>query len=79
MEKDGWIVKNRARIEGIGATIVQGRYDMVCPPVSSWKLAQGWDLAELQIVPLAGHALSEPGISERLVAATNRLRDGAQD
>ncbi len=78
LEQDGWIVKNRARIEGIGATIVQGRYDMVCPPVSSWKLAQGWDLADLQIVPLAGHALSEPGISERLVAATNRLRDEAE-
>ncbi len=74
LESDGWIVKNRARIEGIGASIVQGRYDLVCPPASAWKLAQGWDRAELQIVPLAGHALSEPGISERLVAATNALR-----
>lgn len=75
LAEDGWIVKNRAQIEGIGATIVQGRYDMVCPPTSAWKLAQGWQKADLQIVPLAGHALSEPGISERLVAATNALRD----
>lgn len=74
LDHDGWIIKNRHRIEAIGATIVQGRYDMVCPPVSSWKLAQGWALADLQIVSLAGHALSEPGISERLVAATNVLR-----
>ena len=75
LDHDGWILKNRTRIEQIGATIVQGRYDMVCPPVSAWKLAQGWTAAELKIVPLAGHALSEPGISEHLVAATNALRD----
>jgi hypothetical protein len=35
-------------------------------------------MADLQIVALAGHALSEPGISERLVAATNALRDAAR-
>lgn len=77
LDDDGWILKNRARIEGIGATIIQGRYDMVCPPVSSWKLANGWAKARLKIVSLAGHALSEPGISEELVAATNALRDSA--
>ncbi len=75
LDEDGWILKNRARIEGINATIVQGRYDMVCPPISAWRLAQGWALADLQIVSLAGHALSEPGISEHLVAAMNSLRD----
>ena len=74
LPEDGWILKNRARIESIGATIVQGRFDMICPPASAWKLAQGWARAELQIVPLAGHALSEPGISERLVKAMNALR-----
>ncbi len=74
LEHDGWILQNRAAIEGIGATIVQGRYDMVCPPVSAWRLAQGWQRAELKIVAFAGHALSEPGISAELVAATNALR-----
>ncbi len=78
LDRDGWILGNRARIEHIGATIIQGRYDMVCPPVSSWKLAEGWDRARLRMVSLAGHALSEPGISEALVAATNALRDGAE-
>lgn len=78
LDADGWILKHRARIEHIGATIVQGRYDMVCPPVSSWKLADGWARARLKIVGQAGHALSEPGISEELVAATNALRDSAE-
>ncbi len=72
---DGWILKNRARIEHISADIVQGRYDMVCPPVSAMALAEGWERARLEIIPLAGHALSEPGISEALVTAMDRLRD----
>lgn len=76
LEQDGWILQNRVRIEAIGATIVQGRYDMVCPPASAWRLAQGWTKADLKIVAFAGHALSEPGISAELVAATNALRDG---
>lgn len=76
LAEDDWIVKNRRRIEHLPATIVQGRFDMVCPPVSAWKLAEGWQKARLWMVPLAGHALSEPGISEALVRAMNELRPG---
>lgn len=78
LPEDGWILKNRARIQHISADIIQGRYDMVCPPVSAWKLAEGWSMAKLQMVGMAGHALSEPGISEALVKATDRLRRLAQ-
>lgn len=74
LPQDGWILANRHRIEHLPAVIVQGRFDMICPPQSSWMLAQGWRNCELQIVPMAGHALSEPGISEALVGAMNRLR-----
>ena len=74
LESDGWILRNRARIAHIPAVIVQGRYDMVCPPRSAWALAQGWAGCQLQMVGMAGHALSEPGISEALVRAMNGLR-----
>ncbi|QCP86932.1 prolyl aminopeptidase [Cereibacter sphaeroides] len=73
LERDGWILANRHRIEHIPAVIVQGRYDMICPPVSAWKLAQGWEKADLRIVPFAGHALSEPGISAELVRVMDTL------
>ncbi|WP_225027180.1 prolyl aminopeptidase [Xinfangfangia pollutisoli] len=76
LAEDDWIVKNRGRIEATGATIVQGRYDMVCPPISAWRLAQGWNRAQLQLVGLSGHALSEPAISEALVKAMDGLRGG---
>ena len=74
LEEDGQILRDRPKIEHIPATIVQGRYDMICPPISAWKLAQGWKLAELRLIPLAGHALSEAGISAELVRVMEGLR-----
>ena len=72
-EHDGWIMANRHRIEHIPATIVQGRYDMICPPASAYQLALGWWRAELRMVGAAGHAMSEPGIAAELVRATDQL------
>ena len=74
LESDGWILQERKRIEHIPATIIQGRYDMVCPPQSAWKLADGWAKCRLQMIGLAGHALSEPGISEALVRTMDQIR-----
>ncbi|WP_323007147.1 prolyl aminopeptidase [Pseudorhodobacter sp.] len=74
LDEDRWILKNRHRIEAIGADIVQGRFDMVCPPVSAFELAKGWKNARLDLIPAAGHALSEPGISAALVQVMNDLR-----
>ena len=47
---------------------------MICPPISAWKLAEGWEKAELRLIPLSGHALSEPGISRALVAVMEGLK-----
>ena len=74
LETDGQILRDRGRIEHIPATIVQGRMDMICPPISAWQLAQGWKRADLRIIPAAGHALSEPAITAALVTAMDRLR-----
>ncbi len=74
LQCDGWILRERHRIEHLPATVVQGRFDMICPPHSAWKLARGWQKCDLRMVPLAGHALSEPGISEALVRITDTLR-----
>ncbi|MDY6991125.1 MAG: prolyl aminopeptidase [Pseudomonadota bacterium] len=58
------------RIRHIPAVIVQGRYDVICPPISAWELHQAWPESELIMVADAGHALSEPGIQAALLAAT---------
>ena len=74
LECDGWIMQEKHRIAHIPADIVQGRLDMICPPITAWKLAQGWEKAELKLIPMAGHALSEPGISQALVGVMDGLR-----
>ncbi len=74
LDADGWILANKARISAIPADIVQGRFDLICPPLSAYRLAQGWAGANLRMIGLAGHALSEPGISEALVGVMDSLR-----
>ncbi len=74
LETDGQILRDVPLISHIPATIVQGRYDMICPPHSAWALAERWRRAEMKMVPLAGHALSEPGISAELVRATRAVQ-----
>ncbi len=73
LQSDGQILKNMDRIAHIPGVIVQGRYDMICPPRSAWDLAQQWPAAELKLLRNAGHALSEPSISAELVRAMDRI------
>jgi proline iminopeptidase len=74
LPEDGHILRRMAEISEIPGVIVQGRYDMICPPVSAWRLAGLWPKGQLRMVPGAGHALSEPGISAELVRTTDALR-----
>lgn len=69
------ILGNLDRIADIPGIIVQGRYDMICPPESAYKLAQGWPKANLRMIAKAGHALSEAGISGELVRSMDMLGD----
>ncbi|WP_170440200.1 prolyl aminopeptidase [Ruegeria arenilitoris] len=72
LEYDGQILDQMDRIAHIPGHIVQGRYDMICPPQAAWNLAEKWPEAELKMVRQAGHALSEPGISAELVRIMDR-------
>ena len=67
LEFDGQILAHMDRIAHIPGVIVQGRYDMICPPVSAYRLHKAWPASELRMIRNAGHALSEPGISAELV------------
>jgi proline iminopeptidase len=62
------------RVRAVPATIVQGRYDMVCPIVTADELANAWPEAEYVVVPDAGHSAMEPGIRAQLIAATERAK-----
>ena len=74
LEQDGQILCDIARLDDVPGIIVQGRLDMICPPVSAWRLAERWRRADLRMIPVAGHALSEPGISAELMRVMDDLR-----
>ncbi len=69
------LVRNIGVLRHLPAVIVQGRYDVICPPATAWRLQQAWPEARLLIVEDAGHSAFEPGILAALVAATNQFRD----
>ena len=73
LETDGEILANMDRIAHIPGVIVQGRYDMICPPQAAYSIAQVWPACELDMIPNAGHTLSEPGITAGLVRAMDRI------
>jgi len=68
---DNYLIENVGRIRSIPGVIVQGRYDVVCPTTSAWDLHRAWPEAQLHIIPDAGHSISEPGIVDALVTATD--------
>lgn len=69
LPEDGHILSRAHRLAEIPGVIVQGRYDMICPPESAYRLHKAWPKSELRMVSKAGHALSEPGISAELARA----------
>ncbi len=77
LDEQTQINANMNKIAHIGGTIVQGRYDMICPPTSAYALHKLWPRSELKLIAKSGHALSERGITTELVRTTDRLaRDG---
>jgi proline iminopeptidase len=56
-------------------TVVQGRYDMVCPIRTADALVRAWPEIDYRIVPDAGHSAMEPGIRSQLVRATESMKD----
>lgn len=72
----GQLLRDIDRIRHLPGVIVQGRYDIICPPRSAWDLAQAWPEARLEMV-LAGHSATEPAITDALVRATDAFADRA--
>ena len=71
---DGYLLRNIAAVCDIPATIVQGRYDMICPIITADQLATAWHGANYIILPNSGHSALEPEIREALVKATEDFK-----
>jgi proline iminopeptidase len=72
-DTDNYLIEQVSKIRHLPAIIVHGRYDVVCPVENAWELHQAWPEAELRIIADAGHSLSEVGITDALIEATDRF------
>jgi len=72
-ESEDQLLRGVDLIRSIPAVIVQGRYDVVCPPQTAWELHERWPEADLRMVGDAGHSAYEPGNTSELLAATDRF------
>lgn len=66
-------------LSAIPTTIIQGRYDMVCPPISAWELKKAMPHAKFEMIADAGHSAMEIGITSALVEATEAFKNAQQD
>ena len=69
-EYDGWILDQLKAFKTIPISIVQGRYDVVCPMQSAWDLHKKISHSELFIIPDSGHSMMEKGIQKKLIELT---------
>lgn len=69
------LLRDAHRLADIPGVIVHGRYDIVCPVEQAFDLQRAWPRARLEIIADAAHAVTEPGIAEALLRATDEFAE----
>jgi proline iminopeptidase len=72
--EEGQLLRDLGRVAHLPAVIVQGRYDVICPPLSAWRLHTAWPGSKLEMIADAGHGALEAGIARALVGATEQFK-----
>lgn len=73
LENENQLLDNIDIIRNIPTIIIQGRYDVVCPPTTAYELHSKWPESELVIAPFSGHSAFEREITHELIKATNKF------
>jgi proline iminopeptidase len=67
--RPGQLLAQAGKLKGIPGSVVQGRYDLLCPPATSHALQAAWPEAEIRFVEGAGHSLYDPGVRDAVMKA----------
>jgi proline iminopeptidase len=67
--KPGQLLAEADKLAGIPGIVVQGRYDLLCPPATSHALGEVWREADIRIVEGAGHSLYDDGVRNAVMKA----------
>lgn len=71
------LLRNAGRLNDIPGILVQGRYDLLCPPETSQSLAKVWPGSEIRIVEEAGHSLYDAGVRDAVMKSIADLASKA--
>lgn len=71
---DNQLLRNMHKINHLPVIIVQGRYDIICPPQEAYELYTQWDNAQLWFIPEGSHFESEPSIARGLREALDIMK-----
>ena len=78
VRQDGFLLKKEQidKIRHIPTTVVQSRYDAVCPAKTAYDLQQAFpEIEQFDIITDAGHSAKEPGVQKALITALDKYRD----
>jgi proline iminopeptidase len=67
--RPGQLLAEAGTLDRIPGLIVQGRYDLLCPPATSFALSAAWPGSEVRLVETAGHSLYDRGVRDAVMKA----------
>ena len=71
---ENYLLDGAKELDHIPTTIVNGRYDVICPCKTAFELYDVMPHADMVIVPNTGHSSMEQGTSDVLTQAMDRYR-----
>ncbi len=71
--EDGQLLNNAHKLNGIPGAIIQGRYDLLCPPVNAFNIAEIWKDSELLLVEEGGHSANSGPMRDALIDEISKL------
>lgn len=69
---EDFIINNSTKIKDIKTSIVQGRYDFICPPIQAFRLHDNLNNSKLNIVN-SGHTSSDEETKKALISELARI------
>ena len=71
--EEGQLLEDTDRIQDIPTVLVNGRYDVICPPINAYRLHRLLPNSHLVIAEEAGHWMGERPVEEALLEAMRRF------
>ena len=70
------LLRNATALAQIPGIIIQGRFDLLCPPATSLALSNVWPGSGIRIIEEVGHSLYDPGVRDAVMKAIADLASG---